>query len=157
MRLLQDSSVWDILFKEYCFCPKYIKDSYRWLTPPVPFETFILPENCWNEEQERLVNSFFEELNITELYALDWQHDSFSFDPGDYGKLVREYYDVDRNCNVYFPSFYPNGDYHFFVDSDWKYAMFGHPWIGEIVVCGQELIDCFEANRKELALGDQGG
>ena len=44
-----------------------------------------------------------------------------------------------------------------FVDPEGKYAVYGHPWIGEIVVCGQELINCFEANRKELALGNQGG
>ena len=46
--------------------------------------------------------------------------------------------------NVYFPSYYPNGDYHFFIDKDWSFGMFGHPWKQEIVVWGKELIEMFD-------------
>lgn len=31
--------------------------------------------------------------------------------------------------------------------------MFGHPWLHEIVVYGQELIDLFEENKRALELG----
>lgn len=30
-----------------------------------------------------------------------------------------EYYDYGRKCQVYFPTYYPNGDYHLFFDKDW--------------------------------------
>ena len=33
------------------------------------------------------------------------------------------FYDKDRNCYVYFPSYYPNGDYHFFITNPIYYAM----------------------------------
>ena len=152
-----NDTLWEKIYREYQFVPKYEKKPYPWIRLPMPCRAFSLPHKIWNEDQETMVNSFFVQLGISTLNVLDWQHDCFSFNPVDYGRLVRYYYDVDRNCNVYFPSFFPNGDYHFFVDPEGKYAVYGHPWIGEIVVCGQELINCFEANRKELALGNQGG
>lgn len=153
MRLLQDDSViWDRIYEEYSFCPKYTNDSYRWLNPSVQFETFFLPEICWNEEQERLVNSFFRELDLNGVYALDWQHDCFNFDPQEEVPLGFEYSDEQRQCNVYFPSYYPNGDYHFFIDNEWKYGLMGHPWLLEIVVTGEELIQLFKDDSRTLGI-----
>ena len=40
------------------------------------------------------------------------------------------------------------------MDKDGKYALFGHPWLHEIVVYGQELIDLFEENKRALELGE---
>lgn len=74
------------------------------------------------------------QLGCNELYALDWQHDSFVFSPRDYQNLVKEYYDEERGCNVYFPNFYPDGDYYFFLDPEWRYGVFGHPWLKQIAV-----------------------
>ena len=61
-----------------------------------------------------------------------------------------EEYDSDRKCQVYFPTYYPNGDYHFFVDKEWKYGLFGHPWKHEIVVMGEKLIEMFEKEKVRL-------
>ena len=144
-----EEMLWDKISGEFQFLPRCVKEPYPWIRLPSPSRAFPL-QNVWNDEQEALVNSFFVHLGVSALKALDWQHDCFSFDPKDFGRLIREYHDDDRDCNVYFPSFYPNGDYHFFVDRDGKYALFGHPWLNEIVVCGQELIDLFEANREKL-------
>jgi hypothetical protein len=51
---------------------------------------------------------------------------------------------------VYFPTYYPNGDYYFFFDKEWKYGLFGHPWRNQIIVIGKELIDMFEKNKNIL-------
>lgn len=47
---------------------------------------------------------------------------------------------------------YSNGDYYFSFDTEWKYGLFGHPWRGEFVVIGQELIDMFESNKQYLGI-----
>ena len=57
---------------------------------------------------------------------------------------------VNRKCTVYFPTYYPNGDYHLFFDSDWKYGIFGNPWKKEIIVMGKNLIEKFESNKTNL-------
>lgn len=148
-----EDKLWDKIFGEYRFVPNCVKEPYPWIQLPQPCRSFRL-KNVWNDEQEALVNSFFVQSGAEKLYALDWHHDCFSFDPKDFGRLIKEYHDEDCDCNVYFPSYYPNGDYYFFVEEDWKCALFGHPWISEIVVYGQELIGLFEANKEELDLGN---
>ena len=62
------------------------------------------------------------------------------------------YYDPDRQCQVYFPTYYPDGDYYFFIDSTWNCGIFGHPWRNEIIVMGKELIKRFEKNKGRLGL-----
>ena len=148
-----ENILWNKIDQEYQFSPAYEKTPYPWIQIPSPFRSFSL-KTVWNDGQEALVNSFFVQLGVSELNVLDWQHDCFSFCPNGFGKLVKEYYDDERNCNVYFPSYYPDGDYHFFIDQDGKFALFGHPWLQEIVVYGQELIDLFEENKLALELGD---
>lgn len=148
-----ENKLWNRIDQEYQFSPAFEKTPYPWIQIPAPCWSFSL-KTVWDDEQEALVNSFFEQLGVSELNVLDWQHDCFSFCPNAFGTLVKEYHDDERNCNVYFPSYYPNGDYYFFVDQDGKYALFGHPWLHEIVVYGQELIDLFEENKRALELGE---
>lgn len=88
------------------------QDAYPWIQIPAPCRSFSL-KTVWDGEQEALVNSFFVQLGVSELNVLEWHGDCFSFCPKDFGKLVNEYHDDERNCNVYFPSYYPNGDYNF--------------------------------------------
>lgn len=38
------------------------------------------------------------------------------------------------------------------TEKEWKYGLFGHPWRGEFVVIGQELIDMFDGNKKYLGI-----
>ena len=155
MRVLSESDcrqIWRIMYEQYCFRPQFTEKSYSWINPPLPFKVFILPDHCWNAEQEKLVNSFFVSLSLNELYALDWEHDCFIYDPREEIPLYYEYPDELRQCTVYFPSYYSNGDYYFFSDIDWKYGLFGHPWLGEIVVTGKELIQLFDDNSQTLGI-----
>ena len=153
MRVLPDTNeIWDRIYDKYGFQPLCTEESYTWLQPPVPFMVFALPEQCWNEEQEHLVNSFFIKLNTGNLYALDWQHDCFTYDPREEIPLNYQYRDEERDCNVYFPSYYPNGDYYFFGDMNGKNWLFGHPWLREIIVTGEDLIRLFEENARFLGI-----
>ena len=91
-------------------------------------------------------------VSVTEkgkrMYALDWQHSAFLFDPRNeeeqksFWKTDNRY--VGGGYNAYFPSFYPDGDYYFFIDEYFEYGYLGHPWRQEIWVFGENLIEKIE-------------
>ena len=84
-------------------------------------------------------------LAVTEpgqrLYALDWQHSGFLFDPraDEEQKSVRQE-DVSGESWASFPFYYPDGDYYFFLDEDFRFGYLGHPWRQEIWVFGEKLL-----------------
>lgn len=154
MEVLSDeltNRIWDMLYDEFKFKPSINNDGKEWIS--IPYENRVFKLNSiWIEEQESMINSFFEALVAGEMFALDWQHDCFSFSPKEHIPYEFEYYDDERNCNVVFPTYYPNGDYYMFFDKEWKNGLLGHPWRKEIIVIGKELISKFEDNKKVLDL-----
>lgn len=147
-----ENMVWDRINKEFKFNPKCTDSEYQWIELPGFYKIYQLDFSTTGTHWDRLVNSLFVQLNVPELYALDWQHDSFVFSPRDYYKIVREYHDAIRDCNVYFPHYYPSGDYYFFVDTKWHFGIFGHPWLKQIAVFGAELIELVDKHAKILGL-----
>lgn len=146
----------------------WTKINYEWFFGPkwdVPFEWIVLPEphtrfsliSSWNREQEKLVNSFFEELGQEDIYALDWQHDCFEFSPQERTDLENHYPADEQETEVQLPSYFPDGEFHFFIDKNMKYGMFGNPKRKEIVVLGKELIDLFENNARRLYISEKAG
>lgn len=89
-----------------------------------------------------------------EWYALDWQHSAFKFYPDNIEeqKSIR----VDNKnyfgggYNAYFPPFYPDGDYYFFIDEDFENGYLGHPWRREVWLFGCRLQKEFGKIYKEL-------
>ena len=152
MKVILDSNkynnLWDSIDDKFKFHPSVDIDV-------VPFE-FDIDYVCyklnsvWSEEQEKIVNEIFKEISQDNLYALDWNHDCFEYNPSENIELDYHYHDNDRNVEVYFPSYYPNGDYYFFVSKDLKYGMLGHPWRKEIYVFGKKLINEFSKFENEL-------
>ena len=139
--------LWDRVFHEYGFD----REQEAWLRPPLPYKKYRLAQ-LWTEEQERTVNSIFKALCPGKMYALDWQHDCMIFSPAEEIPLNFSFYDKERDCNVYFPSYFPNGDFYFFLSADWRLGLFGHPWRSEIYVVGDALTAAFDRIREQLAL-----
>ena len=142
-----ENLLWNKLYNEYKFTPK-IHGQFEWIKIPNENKTYH-KDTPWTDEQEYLINSFLEELVSDEVYAFDWQHDCFLFSPKEYIPFDYEYYDTNRKCNVYFPTYYPNGDYHLFFDPDWNYGIFGNPW-KKVIIMGKILIEKFESNKTNL-------
>ncbi len=119
---------------------------------PVPYKTYQIP--CWTQAQERIVNEIFCGMEQPQLYALDWNHDCFLFSPAEpHGAGLDDWwYDEARDCRVYFPSYYPDGDYHAFMAKDLRWGMMGSPWKERIYVVGERLIAAFEENSGALGL-----
>lgn len=137
------NTIWDRLFSEFCFKPLY--DDWRdhpWIKVPQPSKAYKIASSYWDEKTEMMVNSLFEKVSDRAVYALNYQHDCFEYNPSEH--IPFQYSYEEGGFNIYFPTYYPNGDYHFFIDKDWTYGMFGHPWKQEIVVWGKELIEQFD-------------
>lgn len=87
-------------------------------------------------------------------YALDWQHSAFLFDPRNTEDQKSFWKEDSRYFGggyyAYFPSFYPDGDYYFFIDEYFEYGYLGHPWRQEVWIFGDELIKRFDIIYKEL-------
>lgn len=78
------------------------------------------------------------------------QHDAFLYLPGE--NRETEWHDDARMCNVYFPSYYPDGDYYFFIAQDFSYGILGHPWRKELYIFGEKLIAEFEKCEDQLLI-----
>lgn len=106
------NDIWDKICRDFLFSPSFKAHNDLWMSFPIKYERFRL--NCvFSEEQEKIINSIFCKVNAKDMYALDWQHDCFIYNPREEIPLDYCFYDTARDCNVYFPSYYPNGDYHF--------------------------------------------
>lgn len=89
------------------------------------------------------------------MYALDWQHSNYKFRPRN--KNEQQFFDVIDDSRVggrytayYFPEYYPDGDYYFFIASDFGFEYLGHPWQKKIWIFGKELIKAFETVSTEI-------
>lgn len=151
MKLIEDKleeEIWNKIYKKFKFNPSIKLDI-------IPFK-FDIEVTCytlnslWTEEQENLVNELFKKISNEEIFALEWQSDCFEFNPNEYENITKQLYDETRNCNVYFPTYYPNGEYFFFIDKNFSYGLLGHPWRKEVYVFGDTLIKLFNENEETL-------
>lgn len=140
--------IWNKIYKTFKFKP-----SMNLNVIPFKFKTIVTCytlNSFWTEKQEHLVNELFKKISNEEILALEWQSDCFEFNPREYANIAKQWYDETRDCNVYFPTYYPNGEYFFFIDKDFSYGILGHPWRKEVYVFGDSLIKLFKENEETL-------
>ena len=126
MKLILDNNLYDDIWNTIIEKFNYPKN----FNCTEPFKTFKI--KLWNEDQEHLVNEIFKQISNKEIYALDRQHDCFIYNPHENIPFNTEWYDESRDCNVYFPTYYPDRDYYAFVSTDYSYGLMGHPWKSKI-------------------------
>lgn len=157
--LLDDTKydeVWDRVYNELGFKPG--------MRESVPF-TIAQPHRVFgiadmSEEQldrmERVSREIF--VRVTpeggKVYALDWQHSASLYDPRNPDEQ-KSFWVNDGSFNgegydFFFPSFYPDGDYYFFIAEDFSFGFLGHPWRQEVWIFGEKLISEYETVYKEL-------
>ena len=65
------------------------------------------------------------------IYALDWHHSYFRYDPRlpitEHGHWVEDERYMGGGYDAWFPDFYPDGDYYFFVQRDLRWGLAGPP------------------------------
>ena len=121
---------------------------------PLPFR---IPEayavygiDSMTESQIDLVSLKMPEIliSVTEpgqkIYALDWHHSAFLFDPRNPEEMKSIWKEDERysggGYSAYFPLFVPDGDYHFFIGQNFQFGYLGHPWREEIWIFGGKLL-----------------
>ena len=76
------------------------------------------------------------------MYALDWQHDCYAFDP---------ILPFERNeFDDWLISIFPNGDYLFFLTSNFQNGIFADGINLKISFWGNEMLQALEANKPRI-------
>ena len=117
-----------------------------------------------DERPKRIVRDAFVECLGTDefMYVLDWQHTCFRYNPRIEDRHVYPVFMPDERYlgggyNVYFPEFYPNGDYYFFLARDFRWGYLTHPWLHRAWVFGDPLRELFHDHADELGFVVVGG
>lgn len=159
----QYALVWERFYDQFHFDPStfYRAHSFDARVPfqiQGPYSVYGIEsmEDFQIDRMDSLIRDIFSNTAAPgeRMYALDWQHSAFLYDP----KNREEQTDVwvtDERCSAggyfaYFPSFFPDGDYCFFLDEHFRFGYLGHPWRQEVWIFGERLIAPFERIFPEL-------
>lgn len=140
--------VWDKVYEILKFTPSIDKS----ITPFEIKEEYAIYSFDFNEitenriDLEEVIGNVFVDISEDDIkmYALDWQHSAFLYNPKNPEEQKSIWKEDDRymggGYNAYFPSFFPDGDYYFFIEENFRFGYLGHPWRQEIWVWGEKLI-----------------
>ena len=143
------NQIWDRIDREFNFVPSISKFSSFYI--PHPFITYnisdyfedVVDVNIYDDLEKKALDSFKEITLIDEyIMALDWQHECYWVNP--HLEFKR-----DEFGEWTIPIF-PNGDYYFFIQKDFKWGFLGHPWERSITIFGNELINAFENHKPRM-------
>lgn len=156
--LLQDDEyrkIWDKVYTEFNFRPSInpIFPPFFFKVPVDIYDISNLPsEDEYDELMDKIiVDSFIECMgNDDFMYALDWQHSGFRYNPR-IKTLKQSTFISDDRCNdggydACFPDFFPDGDYYFFISKDFTWGYLTHPWLLKAWVFGEPLKEYFLKN-----------
>ncbi len=149
-----DNEIWKYVYDELGFSPSCQYRGHS-LNVKLPFQinedySVYGIENMTDDQLDLLddtIRKIF--IKITnegdKIYALDWQHSSFLYDPRNISeqefccKVLDARY-TDGQYTAYFPAFCPDGDYYFFIEEKHRFGYLGHPWREEIWIFGCDLM-----------------
>ncbi len=149
---IEYNAIWNRVYKELkffpsCFTKDHSMDGRLPFEISLPYSVYAIENmqycECENSDElirESLVRSTPDNRR---WYALDWQHSAFIFDPNNIEEQQNTWVDDKRYLEggywAYFPSFYPDGDYYFFIDETFENGYLGHPWRKEVWIFGSKL------------------
>jgi hypothetical protein len=152
--LLSDNEtdfVWNKVYELFHFNPSINKGEKAFDIPCtyVVYDISNLNVESIEVMDELITKAFVNCTNKNDfMYALDWQHSSFKFNPRNQEEQKSMFIQDERymggGYNAYFPTYYPDGDYYFFIAGDFSFGYLGHPWQQKVWVFGKSLISEFE-------------
>lgn len=135
--------VWDKFYKDFKFSPSVHSKDWPSFSLQSTYITYEITNYTENDLDDLEKNCFKCLKAVTEpgeyIYALDWQHESFLYNPN-----------LEKGLANWTISFYPDGDYYFFLNKEFNWGYLGHPWEQTITIFGTELMRQFEINRPKL-------
>lgn len=141
--------IWDRVYSELKFSPS--DSTFPSFKVPSPFITYDISHyfresvdlDVYDDLEEKVL-LVFKENTVSDEYimALDWQHECY---------WVNSHLKFNRNeLDEWTIPIFPNGDYYFFIQKDFKWGYLGHPWEKSITIFGKELIDAFDQHKPEM-------
>ena len=119
------------------------------------FETYDSEGNYKTSEYIELLRSIFIDCMGDDdyMYALDWNHAGFKYDP-----RINQPHPIfeiatDENeleSRAYYPLYYPDEDFHFFLANDLSWGYLGHPWQKKVYIFGEKMIENFDKYAYQL-------
>lgn len=145
----EDENVWDKVDQEFKFEPSVSK--FPGFHLPQPFRTYDVSNYFGtsvdidaHDDLEIKVLNAFQELTSTDefLLALDWQHECFWINP---------FHEFPKNEFGEWPiPLFPDGDYYFFIEKNFRWGYLGHPWERSISIFGFDLIAAIENHKPKM-------
>ncbi|AMX00325.1 DUF2716 domain-containing protein [Rummeliibacillus stabekisii] len=140
---------WNRIYRDFKFKPS--TSIFPSFNVPHPYITYNVSGyfgdssdlSAYDDLEEKVLDVFKECTMLGEyILALDWQHECYWINP-------RLEFERDEFGEWAIPIF-PNGDYYFFIQKDFKWGFLGHPWENSITIFGKELIDAFNKNKPRM-------
>lgn len=153
----QHRNVWDWVYDTLHFCPS-VDTAVMPFTIEASHKVFdISSSDAFTFENfDHLITEAFIKCTSPgeQIYALDWQHSAFLFDPRDPQQMESIYTEDSRYFSggylAFFPAYYPDGDYYFFIDEHFRFGFLSHPWRQEVWIFGDKIISEFEKIYKQF-------
>lgn len=142
----EEDQIWNRLSRNFKFEPS--TSNFPSFEVPHPFITYDISDffgesadlEAFDNLEEKALDAFKESILDDEyILALDWQHECYWVNP---------HLEFERDeWGEWKIPFFPNGDYYFFIQKDFKFGFLGHPWERSITVFGKELINAFDKHK----------
>lgn len=155
----ENSQAWDKVYYDFKFSPS-VNPNIKPFKFKIPVDIYDITDSpIWknNEEINTIIRSAFIECMSDDsyMYALDWHHTGFRYNPRidahlEYPIFINDDSYEGEGYNVYFPYFYPNGDYYFFIAKDFSCGYLTHPWLKKVCVFGKSLKKQFNINAEKI-------
>lgn len=136
----ESEDVWVRFTAAFQFRPSVSPEDWPTFRLPTPFVTWSI-DSTWTWTDEALTQTSRDALAAfssalppgQRMYALDWQHPCWSFDP--HAQFERWEVPV-----------IPNRDYCLFLAPQLEWGWLGHPWEKSISIFGEPLLGVVSAN-----------
>jgi len=144
----QYRNIWDWVYDTLDFRPNVYRghDFPLWKPFGIPTKHVVYGFENMTQKHADIMDELIEQalINVTapgqRIYALDWQHDGYLYDPRQ----------ICKEPHYWFPGYYPDGDYYFHIDEHLQFGYLSHPWRQEVWVFGDVLIDEFQRIYSQL-------
>jgi len=147
------AEVWDKFYQQFKFKPSVDEKDWPGIREPSASVTYDI-SNFWKDFTEEKYYDLHQKAlqvfqNCTKtdevMYALDWQHECYKFNPHlPLDTVPYKPHESASMLNQWLIQIIPDGDYSIFLTKDFKNGLFGHPWQQTICVFGNCFLQSFE-------------
>jgi hypothetical protein len=128
------NTIWDKFQEEFQFQPQYGKYDKPTFVFNMPVDVYDIEDSpIYNDDEDLndiIRNGFILAMDDDDfMYAFDYNHTSYRYNPrvnaviGYPVWISDERYKPHGGYNAYFPEFYPDGDYYFFIAKDFRWGI----------------------------------